>query len=267
MRFRYSPVLCCFSATVFSLSALGQTPSAPRDPSALAAVHAAVLALGGTTALQGVDNCVAQGQVTRNGSTGTFKWENSGADFHYEETMGGTTSALVSNQGSPATVTGTQVQTWPAHFGTAAIPLHLIGLRLARYAADPTVTLTLLPSDPVADAGVFRVQTGFPQHANVIARKIQEEWRISQTTGLPVAIREKSPGYPIADVSQTSESDLSNYQRLAGMLVPTHIDQYIGKTLLSSYDISMLQCGAPINPGDFTAPAATAPPAVAGGGQ
>ncbi len=159
------------------------------------------------------------------------------------------------------------MQNWPAHFGVAAIPLHLIGPRLARYASDPTVTLTLLASDPVADAGVFRVQTGFPQHANVVARQIQEEWRISQTTGLLVAIRQKSPGYPIASVSQTTESDLSNYQKLGGMLVPTHIDQYMGKTLVSSYDISALQCGAPINPGDFTAPAATTAPAVAGGGQ
>jgi hypothetical protein len=261
----WCPPILCLSTAIFSLSALGQTLSAPRDPSALAAVQAAVLALGGPS-LQGVDNCVAQGQVTRNGNTGTFKWENSGSDFHYEETTGGTTSALVSNQGSPATVTGAQVQTWPAHFGVAAIPLHLIGLRLARYSSDPTVSIALLPSDPVADAGVFRVAAGFPQHSNVIARKIQEEWRISQTTGLPVAIRQKSPGYPIADVSQTSESDLSNYQTLGGMLVPAHIDQYMGKTLVSSYDISTLQCGAPINPGDFTAPAPTAAPA-AGGGQ
>src|SRR5206468_5726386 len=129
------------------------------------------VALGGKS-LQSVDNCVAQGQVTRGGDTGTFKWENSGSDFHYEETVDGTTSALVSNQGSPATVTGAQVQNWPAHFGTAAIPIHLIGLRLARYSSDPTVGLALLTSDPVADAGVFRVQAGFPQHANVIARQI-----------------------------------------------------------------------------------------------
>ena len=265
MRFRYSPLLCCFSAAIFSLSALGQSPTAPRDPSALAAVQASVLALGGSS-LQGVDNCVAQGQVTENGATGTFKWENSGLDFHYEETIGGTTSAFVSNHGSPSTVTGTQVQTWPPHFGVAAMPTHLVGLRLSNYSSDATVSLALLPSDPVADAGIFRVQVGFPQHPNLVAREIQEEWRISQTTGLPVAIRQKSPGYPVA-TSQMTESDLSNYKTLGGLLVPAHIDDYIGKTLVGSYDISTLQCGAPINPSDFTAPPPTAAPAATGGGQ
>jgi hypothetical protein len=254
MRFRYSPVLRCLSAAIFfSLSALGQTPSAPRDPSALAAVQAAVLALGGNS-LQTVDNCVAQGQVTKNGSTGTFKWENSGTDFRYEETFNGTTSALVSNHGSPATVTGTHVQNWPPHFGVAAIPPYLIGLRLFRYSSDQTVGLALLPSDPVADAGVFRIQAGFPQRSDMLARAIQEEWRISQTTGLPIAFRQKSPGYPIANISITAESDLSNYQTMGGLLVPAHIDQYAGKTLIRSYDLSSLQCGAAISPADFTAP-------------
>jgi hypothetical protein len=225
-----------------------------------------VVALGGNS-LQGVDNCVAQGQVTENGTTGTFKWENSGSDFHYEENLGGTTSILLSNHGSPATVTGTQVQNWPAHFGVASIPLYLIGVRLTRYSSDTTVSLALLPSDPVADAGVFRVQAGFPQSTVSLAQEIQEEWRISQTTGLLVAIRQRSPGYPIATLGQTTESDLSNYKTLGGLLVPAHIDQYIGTTLISSYDISTLQCGATINPSDFTVPAATAAPAATAGGQ
>lgn len=264
MRVRYSPLFSCFSAAILSISAVGQSQSAPRNPSAIAAVQASVVAFGGSSALS-VDNCVAQGQVTRNGSIGTFKWENSGSDFHYEETIDGTTSIFLSNHGSPATVTGTQVHNWPAHFGIASIPIHLIGLRLSRYSSDQTVSLALLPNDPVADVGVFRVQAGFPQHPNVLARQIQEEWRISQTTGLPVAVRGRSPGYPIATLGPGSETDLANYKTLGGLLVPAHIDEYSGTTLLESYDISSLQCGTTINPSDFTVPAATAVPTTAGG--
>src|SRR5882672_1107095 len=124
MRFTQSPLFCGLSAAILSLSALGQSPSAPRNPSALAAVQASVVAFGGSSALS-VDNCIAQGQITRNASIGTFKWENSGSDFHYEETIDGTTSIFLSNHGSPATVTGTLVQNWPAHFGIASIPIHL----------------------------------------------------------------------------------------------------------------------------------------------
>jgi hypothetical protein len=247
-------MLVCTFCTLPLLSAVcfAQT-SAPRDPSAVAAIQAAVLALGGKS-LQGVDNCVAQGQMTKNGTSGTFKWENSGSEFRYEQNINGVTTALVSNHGSPATI-GAQVEHWPSHFTAASLPPHLTGVKASAYSSNQSIGLALLANDPVADAGVFRVQVSFPQHPDSMVRKILQEWRISQSNGLPLAVRQQVPGYPVGSLVQTSETDFSNYQKLGGFLVPTHIEQYLGPNLVSSYDFSTLQCGVAINASDFAVPA------------
>jgi hypothetical protein len=101
--------------------------------------------------------------------------------FHYEETLGGTSFALVINQCPPATVTGTRVQNWPAHFGAAAIASDLIGVRLSRPSSDPTVSLAALPKNLVADATIFRAQSGFAQHTILLAREILAESRVLKT--------------------------------------------------------------------------------------
>jgi hypothetical protein len=146
MRFRHLLFLSGSWILAFQPFTFAQS-QAPRDPSALAAVQAAVVALGGNS-LQSVDNCVAQGQLTKNGSTGTFKWENSGVEFRYDVTVNGNTTTLLSNHGSPATP-GAQVEYWPPHFATASLPPHLIGPKLSVYSSNQNVGLALLPSDPV----------------------------------------------------------------------------------------------------------------------
>jgi hypothetical protein len=221
---------------------------------AQAAVQTAILALGGDN-LRGVQSCIAQGQMKRNSSTGTFKWESSGKDFRFEETVDSTTSAFVSNHGTPASIFGSRVKYWPPHFGVANFVPPMIGNRLLQYSADLTVGMASLISHPGADSGILRVQIAFPQHADAQARKIQQEWRFNETSGLPVAVRLTMPGYPIGSIGPVAESTFSKFEAFEGVLMPMHIDQYLGKSLMSSYDIKSVQCNVTVDPTDFTVPA------------
>lgn len=252
-----SLVLSILVLSAFSQAQNSGAKSAPRDATAKVTLQAAILALGGDQ-LQALKNCVAHGQVSRGKSVGTFKWENSGADFHYEETVGSTTSMVVSNHGTPTNVIGKQVTYFPPHFLATLFPRPLIGLTLNHYYSDVTVGLAMASGTATTGAGSFRVEVTFPQDQNTLTRRVQQEWTIDAKTGLPTQVHQWAPGHPIANFIRQSDTYFSNYKVMSGVPVPSHIDEYSGKTLISSYDVASVQCGASIDPSDFT---------VQGGGQ
>lgn len=230
--------------------------SVQKDPAAQAAIQAAILALGGSQ-LQGLDNCIAQGQVKTSNSSGTFKWEESGAQFHYEETVDSVTSVVVSNQGTPASFIDSKVMHFPPHVMGTLFFRPLIGVTLTRYNSDSTVGLAMASTSAGTSTG-FRVEVTFPQDGNPLVRKVQQEWTIDSNSGLPSQVHQWVPGYPIANFIRQSDTYLSNYTILNGVQTPTHFDEYLANTLVSSYDIATMQCGQTINPSDFT---------LQGGGQ
>src|SRR5271169_3055671 len=215
-------------AFTFVISANAQTVSAPRDATALATLQTAVVTLSGNN-LAGIQNCVVQGQVKRNDSSvGQFKWENSGPDFHYEETVNSVTSMVVSNHGSPASEAGTAVMHFPPHFTATLFPRPLIVLILNQYASDVTVGLATSTS---GSSNGTKVEVTFPESSDPLARKTQLEWTFDPQSGLPTKVHQWVPGYPIANFISQSDTYLSSYNTLGGVLVPTHIDEYSGQTL------------------------------------
>jgi hypothetical protein len=228
-------------------NAASQAPQ--RDPAAVAAIQAAILALGGTQ-MQGLDNCIAQGQVQTNGSSGTFKWEESGAQFHYEETVGSSTSMVVRSQGSPASLIDSKVMYFPPHLVGTMFFRPLIGVTLTHYYTDSTVGLAMASTNNATSPN-FQVEVSFPQDGNPLVRKVQQEWTVDSNSGLPKQVHQWVPGYPIANFIRQSDTYFSNYALVNGVQTPTHFDEYLGGNLISSYDIASMPCGQTINPSDF----------------
>lgn len=172
---------------VSSFIASAQTSESPkqppqRDPTALAVVEKALLAMGGRTSITGLGNSVVTGTIRRGTAADGIVWKTSGSEFRYEVQRGSGTHVLVSGRGNPAFRRNSRTNRIFYHVVRAMAPFHLPASMLVTRADDPGWSVALLGTQIYQGRAVAGIQLA-DERNSATKRVTTQVWFFDLETG------------------------------------------------------------------------------------
>jgi outer membrane lipoprotein-sorting protein len=248
---RYFLFALCLSVSVLAQNSDVKSP-AKRDAQAIAAIQAALAALGEDSQNPRMHDCIATGHSDDGGS---FNWKNSGNEFRYEHTdADGRKTISISGHGKPVLlVNGTQ-RPLPRHTSDFEFAPHLLALKLLSRLQGNDYELNYEGSTVVNGTAAFQI--ALVSKKDKISEKVSPQtWYLDTSTGLPVRVDFQAPDLENVVKPVTVEADLSDYRQVQGYRVPFNIHLKWGSNSSEVYTLDSVSINTGISPSEFDAPA------------
>lgn len=210
---------------VVTRSANAQVPSAviTRDPQALAAVQAAITAMGGAANLSQIRTAVVQGtsEPTSGGDTdsASFIWTWASGEFRMENQSAAGSHTTFSGHGHPVDVRDGTSMAMGQQLLRSELPFHIPALALATVLNNPDYSLAVIATTTVDGKSTLHVHAS--DDSDAIGQQVTpQEWYFDESSGLPVRVEYRFPfdGNPKHWI--LTAIDFANYQAANGTLVP-----------------------------------------------
>jgi len=247
-----SLLLLC-SVSSLKLSAQNAN-SVQKDAAAVNTLQVAIQALGGNTAVLGINDSVITGTLTpTKGSRmqpATFVWKTSGQEFRYEMQFQSSTRVFASGHGRPAVSKKTGVKPLFYHMVYGALPFHAPALVLLSNIADPETALANAGTGVALGKAAAKVQvnTGTDKATSSITQQL---WYIDAGSGLPSRVEYRTP----QDTNMASWVDVAmefgDFRQVSGVLVPFAITTYEDGIAVSVLSVSSVQFNVGVAPSEF----------------
>jgi hypothetical protein len=246
---RYFLFALCLSVSVLAQNSDVKSP-AKRDAQAIAAIQAALTALGEDPQSPHIHDCIATGHSNDGGS---FIWKNAGNEFRYEHTdADGRKTISISGHGKPVLlVNGTQ-RPLPRHTGDFEFAPHLLALKLLSRLQGNDYELSYEGSTVVDGTAAFQI--ALVSKKDKISEKVSPQ-TLDTSTGLPIRIDFQAPDLENVVKPITVEADFGDYRQVQGFRVPFEIHLKWGSNSSEAYTLDSVSFNAGISPSDFDAPA------------
>jgi hypothetical protein len=231
------------------------TTPAVRDPNGLAVLQQAVNALGGTAAIGQIQDCTATGsmQASPGGglTSGSFRWENSGREFRYENPSPSGLRIFASGHGKPALEDNGVVRAVGRQGAVGNFPPHLLPLMLLRALVNQNVSVQLLGPGVVGGRSAIRVKIALGASASRAGTSSGQQWFFDATSGLPLRVEyllvaEGAPG-----VSVVAATEFGSYRAVSGIQIPFQIVTYVDGVQTSVVTLNSVVFNTGISSGDF----------------
>jgi len=243
---------------VLLLSTFGaaqQTISSTRDPQAVALVQAAVNAMGGPNAAQGIRTAVVSG-----GSDTVFRsflWKDdfSGGrhEFRRELTDGTNTRLLASGHGTPANAFNSKARKLRRHVAYSIWPLHLPIVMLYNILQNTNFTLTLGPQVVIDNHTCFQL-VAKDESGPVEAVLSVQRWYIDTATGIPVRLEHRVTDAMTVEGYETGKVDYSDFRSVSGVLIPFQLVTSQNGKKTGTVTVTSVVLNSPISSSDFDIP-------------
>lgn len=234
--------------------AYAASSGARRDPSAIAVIQAAIAAMGGDAAVQGIKDSVVTGTIApTNGSLtrpASFTWKTLGTEFRYETTRELNRHIFVSGHGKPAVSRNGHVRPVFYHVAEGCPSFHLAALMLSGKLADPSYSLLDAGQRSISGKTAVAVQT----HANdsdPIATLTLQTWYFDATTALPLRVEYRVPEGTNALDLMNSAMEFADYRQTGIMAVPQSMTYSEEGVPLQVFSISTVDFNVGLDPSEF----------------
>jgi hypothetical protein len=246
-------VLSFVTFFLFCIPAGAQQPPV-QDPAAVAAMQAAVTAMGGTAAVAAIQNSVAQGTSVDAGDGGppaNFTWTYSGSDFRNENDDTTGSHILVSNSGSPCDLEGASSVPFGPQVARANLPFHIPAQVLFNELGNPNYTLTYAGLSTVNGASAVHVQTA--DNSDSIGQlATPQDWYFDASSYLPIQVQYRLPD-PINSQNWLAATiNFGSFQAVNGVLVPFQLTVTEGPIAFTATAASVV-FNTTISPSEFSA--------------
>jgi hypothetical protein len=243
---------------VLLLSTFGaaqQTISSTRDPQAVALVQAAVNAMGGPNAAQGIRTVVASGGTDTAFHSFLWKDDFSGGrhEFRRELTDGTNTRLLVSGHGTPAAAFDNKARKLRKHVAYAIWPLHLPIVMLYDVLQNTNYSLTLGPQAVIGNHTCFQLLAK-DESGPVEAALSVQQWYIDATTGIPVRLQHRVADAMAVESYETAKVDYSDFRSVNGVLIPFQLVTSQSGKKTGTVTLTSVVVNSPISSSDFDIP-------------
>jgi len=246
----------CFSlCSALSLELSAQNPSSvQKDAAAVNTLQVAIQALGGNSAVLGINDSVITGTLTPTKGSwmqpATFVWKTSGQEFRYEMQFQSSTQVFASGHGRPVVSKKAGVKPLFYHIVYGALPFHVPALVLLSKVADPDTALANAGPGAALGKAAAKVQVNTGTDKPTLS-VTQQLWYIDAGSGLPLRVEYRAP----QDTNMASWVDIAmefgDFRQINGVLVPFAITTYEDGIAVSLLSVDSVQFNVGVAPSEF----------------
>jgi hypothetical protein len=223
--------LACFGSIVVPL-AQAQSHGVPvvRDPNAVAAVNAALLALGSEATFANIHDVKMNGSCSFSAeddgagseNSSQFSWIVADKEFRYESVSATGSDITISGHGKPTHTHNGTVEPISMFSANAMLPYQLPGLVLARELNDAKYQMKYLGIRQLSANQVFVIEIALAGPERPVAGSAQT-WFFSATTAEPIAVDYLMPSETSPRVRIRIRTTFASYQAQAGVSFPSNV--------------------------------------------
>jgi len=232
LRLSYA-VLLLFIAITACQTGLSQSS---QDPQAVAALNAALTAMGGQAALSAIQDATVSGQSQPSdpaASADSFVWKSTGMSIRHEYTMtdGVHVSVVDQGQGSRMEPSG-QITTIDPRASLTILPYHLPGIMIVSLLGAANVSLTLI-NDPVNDGSLIHVSAMQQLSQPSLSLVTRQDWLFDPVSGLPIRVSIYLPDNHNQRFDGTASIVFTQWQTVSSVQVPQSMQLFFEDELQS----------------------------------
>jgi hypothetical protein len=204
---------------VAASSATTQSPQ--RDAAAIGILYNAVAALGGPSAVAGIQDCTLAGlMANQDGTSLKITWTIAGSEFRIQTTAAnGKTNVFLSGHGFPAWITNGNVSALKSYVARANLPFYLPPYVLWQELVSPIYTLKYVGLVQLNGATALQVHISDDSDPNG-KLVTPQEWYFDPVSFLPLRVQYRVPTNENPANHANATFDMGQFTPIGGVLIP-----------------------------------------------